>query len=411
LLLGLLPLEACEPPVGDLPSDDDYVTDDDDDDDDDDATDDDDTSVPSVPLSGAIRHTANNGPVPQAPVNVGLMSLDLITLTFGAERFTTVTSESSIASGDTIYTLSIQEDPLDEDFAAMDESGTEVAFFGVFAYVDADASGQWNEAELILGSSEMLFGFARFPGEDIPDVLASVGAGAGWHLANYDSLIDEEGGVTHVPEGTNSTNGPLIEVDLLPRTGGNIPVTSGLTLPLGSQVSALHVSAEKLGVQDNLITQSQALSVAEPGLAGEWTLAGDPPTSHSMDLSALGFGAGWTTPFPSGAAYSAYAWFDGGADGNPTGDPCDSGLGFAEDRALMWLDAYSLSLTSAFSIQRTGVPLGWSLYDHSAEAFRVLSLGLTVTPADPPVSVPESCLPPTGDDDDSAGDDDDSAGG
>jgi len=413
LLLGLLSLEACAPPGGSLPADDDDVTgdDDDDDDDDDDTTDDDDTSVPSVPLSGAIRHTANNGSVPQAPVNVGLMSLDLMTLNFGAERFTTLAAESSIASGDTIYTLSIQEDPLEEDFVAMDEAGTEVAFFGVFAYVDADASGQWNEAELILGSSETLFGFARFPGDDVPDILASVGAGAGWNLTSYDTLLDEGGALTHVPEGTNSTNGPLVEVDLLPRFGGNLPVTSGLTLPLGSRIGALHVSAEELGVQDSLITQTQALSVAEPGLAGDWTLDGDPPTSHLMDLSPLGFGTGWTTPFPSGAAYVAYAWFDGGADGNPTGDPCDVGLGFAEDRALMWLDAYSLSLTSAFATQRTGVPLGWSLYDADAEAFRVLSLGLTVTPADPPVLVPESCLPPAGDDDDSAGDDDDSAGG
>jgi len=81
--------------------------------------------------------------------------------------------------------------------------------------------------------------------------------------------------------------------------------------------------------------------------------------------------------------------------------------------------------------------MGWSLYDEELEAWRLFAAGISLGPVDAlgddddsapgddddsaagddddsaapaALGIPEECLPPPGDDDDSAGDDDDSAG-
>jgi hypothetical protein len=157
------------------------------------------------------------------------------------------------------------------------------------------------------------------------------------------------------------------------------------------------------------LVQSQPLSASEPGPAGDWPIAGSPPSDHLGTSAAVELGLVPELLPPLGSLYSASAWFDGEADGSRTGSECDLILAGGTDRLLVWMEASSLEPTSAFAVQRSDVPLGWSLYDLQASAFRVLSLGLTVTPVGAEVVVPIECLPPPGDDDDSAGDDDDSA--
>jgi hypothetical protein len=274
-----------------------------------------------------------------------------------------------------------------------------------------------NAEEPLLGSSEKLLGFARHSSEEPSDYLKTLGAAAGWNVLDYEGvwnsalegLISE--GVTQVlsvPDGTNSTNGPLIEVGLLPRESGTVPVSSSVMLPGGTLISGLYYNSGSFAPSAPLV-QSQPLSVSAPGPAGDWAVAGPPPSDHLGSSAGVDLGLAAELLPPLGSLYSASAWFDGEADGSRTGSACDLVLAEATDRLLVWMEASSLQPTSAFAVQRSDVPLGWSLYDIQASAFRVLSLGLSITPDGAEVVVPLECLPPSGDDDDSAGDDDDSA--
>ena len=62
------------------------------------------------------------------------------------------------------------------------------------------------------------------------------------------------------------------------------------------------------------------------------------------------------------------------------------------------MEPSTLNLEEAFSLQRSGQPLGWSLFNETLDTWRPFAVGLDLS------------LSGLGDDDDSAGDDDDSAG-
>ncbi|MCP4868760.1 MAG: hypothetical protein GY898_08580 [Proteobacteria bacterium] len=439
-LLGLLlVIPGCPPPEGNLDDDDTSDGDDDDDDDDDDTTppdDDDFTIPPGIPLGGVIEYSPADGEVPAGAVRVGLFAADPEGFAPGEERWSNevVGAEGGLLGGDNIYTVYVDGDPEEDEDFFPGGLGWEVALYFLFAYVDGDASDDYNPGDPILGSSTDLFGFVRSDNPEAPDELVALGGGLGWNVVDYLSLGDDgEPDITHRPDGTNSSNGPELSVELLPQTSGTIPVSTSLFIPNGSAMGAFHLSIFGGEVIDDFLQFPQAVGNGElrGDTLAEWNITGPPPAAHLAPLEGFGL---------NGAYYLLFAWYDDG-DLDYIQGTCDTPLAVGFPSLLMYIDPAALTLQQAFQSQIFGFPMGWTLFDQELEAPRPFTTGIqlehlsslddgggddddsagddddssagddddSAAPLDPVDTIPAECLPPSGDDDDSAGDDDDSA--
>ncbi len=403
LLLAALALTfaACPPPEGSLDDDD---TTDDDDDDDDDVSDDDDTGgddddftiPPGIGLGGVLEYTPADGVLPPGAVRVGLVRLNPDGFVPDIERWSNEVSPDGLIGGDNIFTVYVEGDPDEADFFAAGD-GWEVALYYIVAYVDAGASSTYTDDDAILGFSTDLFAFARGAAEDPPKELVALGGGYGWNVVDYESLTEGEPDIEHFPEGTNSATGPEISVDLLPVTGGVIPVSTTHLIPEGSVLGAFHTSifGEGTPVDDYLLfPQAMGNFELRGDLLLEWAIDGPPPAGHLGLLE--GFGV-------TGAIYLALGWYDDG-DLDYSGGGCDIPLVAGYPEILMYVDPSSLTLTTAFQAQIFGFPMGWTLFDQELTAPRLFASGIQLED----LSVLDGG---GGDDDDSAGDDDDDRAG
>ena len=399
--LGCLALTvvACPPPEGHLDdddvTDDDDATDDDDGADDDDATDDDDFTIPpGTPLAGVIEYTPSAGEVPTGAVRVGLWHASQ-ELAPEEERWSDQVTEGGLLGGDTVYTVYVEGEPEASDLFDTG-AGFDLGFYVPFAYVDADASGGYTAGDPLLGTSEDLFIWISFEG-DLPEYLAVTGGGLGWNVVAWEDVADgdDDLDIDHTPDGTGSTTGPEISVELLPVNSGTVPLTTSVLHPTGSVVAALHTSAIGGGpiVEDAVLFTHEASNGELRGaeLLLDWPLSGAPPADHLEELDG---GLGVLSAF-----YIVFGWYDDG-DEVFTGGTCDTILTFGSPRLLMYIDPSTLSPVSAFRAWQYGVPMGWSLFDQDQETWRLLAAGVEL------VSVADL---DEGDDDDSAADDDDSA--
>ena len=408
LLLALLAcgLFACPPSSGD---DDDLVLpDDDDDDDDDDDTvsaddDDDDFTIPDgLPLGGNLLWQTSDGEVPEQHVRVGLFDLSSLG---GAptEPFGVLISDSGLSSGNTIYTIYIKGEPSSGSLSPLADFGVDAVLYVPFAYVDDNEDSVYGFGELLLGASDTLLVFIEdvvpFPGQ-----LVDLGAGPGWNLLDATYLDTSVLEFIHVPDGTNSSNGPSIRTQLLPDLGGSIPVRAEFSVPEGSVISAwsYHASSAALDPSAALFAVAASNDEANSSALLSWPVEGAPSNGHIALLPAHVVAAAGSSGVASaaelsGALYRGVAYFDDG-DQVFTAGGCDTLLALDEGRFLVWLEPSSLSLDTAYRLQRGGQSLGWSLFDESLDAWRPFAVGLDLMAHS------------VGDDDDSAGDDDDSAG-
>ncbi len=429
--LALAGVLACPPPTGDL-DDDDAVADDDDFSDDDDAgPDDDDSTVvddddftipPGTGLGGTILYQSVTGDLPTGPVRAGLAVIGDEGPP-SEERWTNVVSEKGGLIGDTVYTVYVEGEPPDDDFAPVLEGDAEVAIYFPFTYVDLDNSGDHTQADHILGFSELLHAFIRFDGDDPPDEVEAWGGGYGWNTVEFDDLADgdDDLDVDHTPDGTNSAIGPEIRVALLSNSGGTVPLTTDVLLPTGSVVSAMHFSALDEDTPTVMDPERFTIPASNYELRAadlvDWNIAGTPPAAHIGPWPEADFDV-------DVALYWVFAYYDDG-DQQFIPGTCDTPLAAGATRFLLWVEPSTLDLPTGFYAWLMDVPMGWSLFDTQLETFRLLVSGIELGPWDdvvgddddsagddddsggPDLGIPEECLP--GDDDDSAGDDDDSS--
>ena len=401
LVLGLLvTLAACPPPAGNLDDDDATSAQDDDDttpsdDDDDSAADDDDFTIPpGIGLGGTIEYTPLAGEVPAGAVRMGLFTTTDELLP-DEERWSQQVTEGGLIGGDTIYTVYVDGDPPAGDLLDT-QAGFEVALYVPFAYVDSNADGSYGQGDPLLGAGDVLFAWITFEG-DPPDYLVAAGGGLGWNIVDWADVVDgdDELEFEHTPEGTNSSNGPEVSVELLPVTGGTVPLATDVLHPTGSVVIGLHSSMlGGIPVED---PQMFSMPVSNGELRGaellvDWPVSGAPPAHH---LSEMDGGLGALSAF-----YLVVGYYDDGDEVLTIGT-CDTLLSFGSPRLLMWVDPGSLTLAAGFRAQAYDVPIGWSLFDQALNTWRLLAAGMNL------VTITELG---SGDDDDSAGDDDDSSG-
>jgi len=437
LLAAALGLVGC--PGGGSLDDDDATppaTDDDDDaTDDDDAVDDDDTLPTGLLISGELQWQPTFGALPAGPVRIGAFWMDGFA-SAGAERWSTQVSKDGLI-GNTIYALEVDEEGAPSaDLAAVDSGDADVdgALYVLFGYVDIDSSGDHSTGDALLGSSDLGIMWLASEDEDAKGELEAVGAGLGWNTVSITGLVLGGFDFEHTPDGTNSNNGPEIEVELLPRLSGQVPLRTDLPVPDSSVVAGVHTSL----FDDNLPTvtgpEVQSAAVSNGAVAGgaltSWSIDAPPPAAHIGNLENT-----WGI---DGAAYGMAVYYDDG-DSQYTVDTCDTVYGVVEGVLLAWVEPSTLSLDAAFFAQRTGISMGWSLFEQDAQLVRPLSVGVDLVLAEDALGddddsagddddsagddddsagtlgvddlgIPAECLPSTGDDDDSAGDDDDSAG-
>ena len=424
LLVLVLGLYAC-PPAASLDDDDIVQPDDDDDDDDDDDTggggDDDDFTIPDgLPIGGNLLWQPSDGAVPAAQVRVGLFHVTAMPFN-QAESFGALVAEEGLSGGSTIYTVYIKGEPESAEMIPFAEDSITAALYLPIAYIDENQDEGYDAGELLLGMGDSLVVFM----EDLvpfPSALSGAGAGPGWNLLEVSYFDAGVMDFSHVPEGTNSSNGPSISSDLLPNMGGMTSVRTDVVVPEGGVVAAWHWTA----FTDTPVTNYEqfvtaASNEAAPGgtLLG-WTVEGEPPSAHIGVLPPpVGEEAepegGEATVALQGALYEAVVYFDDG-DSAYTPSSCDTLLAAGNQRTLLWMEPSTLRLSEAFALQRAGQPLGWSLYDEPLDTWRPLAVGIDLLPSPlgddddsaggDAAEIPPDCL---GDDDDSAGDDDDSA--
>ena len=443
-----LGLWACAPEGSLGVGDDDDISpgDDDDDDDDDDTVGDDDDTVPpdGFPIGGTIHYSIADGTLAEAPVRVGFF-LNLNWESVGVERFSAEVSESGLTAGGNIFTVYIDEVP-ESDLADVG-LGVPVTSYFLFAYSDLDDSGSYNDADALLGASESIaVYFDAETAEEIPFELSFVGAGPGWNFSAYESLTSDAPSFDW-SENWNSSNGPSIEVELLPVESGTLPVSSDLWFPEGSTLAAVHASfvqafddAEVDVVSDPFLFQT---GIENEGGSWnyQWSLDGPPPDGHLFSVGSLA-GPGSDPedePLARGeessalmALYSVGSYFDDGDGVFSNDSACDRAESNDPLWQLLWIEVDSLSLSDAFYSQVNGYRMGWSLWNQETDILRALSAGVVLsffTFGDDDDSaggddddsagegniygIPEECLPEEGDDDDSSagGDDDDSSAG
>ncbi len=442
LLLLLGNLLAC-PGGGSLDGDGTTVDDDDDDDDDDDAADDDDDSTPEdIAMSGELRYQPNDGPVPEGAIRVGFFTTDFA-FAPGVEIWSAQVTEGGLTSGATVFTVLVDEAPPTPESV---EDDTTAGLWMVFTYADTNADEAFNQGDVLLGSSDTFLAFIADTDGELPKDLTAAGAGAGWNTAEYDFFGDEEWSYAHVPAGTNSNNGPEVRSKLVATPGGDVPLSSDLEVPVGSNVAAFHSS---LYNDSPAVENPQAFRVAVDNASGanpfaQWTVGGvNPPASHVGPLEDEANGddddddsagsddddsAGSARdgePELMGASYVVTAWWDGEGDGDPETGECDLVLG-SGNKTLTWVQPPGIDLELAFWMHLYSVRPGWLLFE--GDLPRLLQSGVAIQPevasgddddsaGDDDDSagdsildhLPDGCVP-VGDDDDSAGDDDDSAG-
>ncbi len=401
-----LGLYACPPNVGD---DDDLVlpaNDDDDDDDDDTAPsgdDDDDFTIPEgLPVGGNLLWQASDGVVPTERIRVGLFELSSLDGQY-VEPYGALVSAEGLTSGNSIYTVYIEDEPASSAMTPLSGFDVDAVLYVAFAYVDSSENDAYDSGELLLGASDSLVVFV----EDIvpfPSQLSALGAGPGWNLLDSSFLDAAPMDFTHVPEGTNSSNGPSIRTELLPDEGGSIQVRAEFSVPHGSVVSAWHhnVSTGDLDSNVELFVTPASNDASQGAQLLSWSVEGAPPSTHIAVLPSpvgdqVGVPGGGASLELQGALYRSVVYFDDGDQVFGAGG-CDTLLAVGEGRPLVWLDPAALTLDVAYLLQRHGQTIGWSLFDESLGAWRPFAVGVDLTQVT------------AGDDDDSAGDDDDSAG-